>query len=131
MPVASVLGCEERSGYALEQFLLYLGFETRCGEEGEADVAVIASPAGCPRARVVVAGRGPALRCGGRLAELAGMLDPPRSVLVDRGEGLIVYWGDRQVFMVMRELERLLRWRGLLYATPPLGRDEILRYRPG
>ncbi len=130
MPVASIIGCETRSGYALEQFLLYLGFETRCEGSGEAEVVVLAGPGKCPSARVIAAERGPALRCGGKLALMAGSLEPPRSVLVDRDEGFIVFWGDRQVFMVMRELARLLEGKGLLYATPPLRREDILRYKP-
>ena len=103
-----------------------------CGP-AESDVAVlIGGDVSCgpgKTARVVVADRRAAEICGGPLSEAARGLSPPDAVRVVDWRG-VVFYGAEQLYIVLRELRRLLERSGLLYTTPPLTRDEILRYRP-
>ena len=132
MPVASVQGCGRPGADCLRHFLLSLGFEARC-EPLKAEVAVaVGDDVECwplESARVVVADRLAAHRCGGDLAGAAASLDPPDSVRV-LGRGKLVFHGPEALFLVMRELPRLLEWNRLLYRTPPLTREDVLRHKP-
>lgn len=118
MPRAYVDGCA-REALCLEHFLLYLGFEVvRDGENIVVAVNTgICTP--CRTARVAVYSREAALACGGLPARLASELGGPVTVRVDRDSGTIVYTSPSSLYLVMRELERLLEWAGLLWRQPP------------
>ena len=57
--------------------------------------------------------------CGEPLRRLAEQLRGPLTVRVEKESGIIVYRGPGSLFIVMRELERLLGWRRLLWRQPP------------
>ena len=118
MPRAYVDGCA-REALCLEHFLLYLGFEV--AREGDKyDVAVhTGTCAPCRTARVTVYSREAALACGGLPARLASELGGPVRVRVDKSTNTLVYTGAYSLYLVMRELERLLGWAGLLWRQPP------------
>lgn len=120
MPRAYVDGCTPEA-QCLEHFLLYLGFEVTSDPSRPSPVWVLTGPCGeCPPPGVVaVVSADRAERCGDPFRGLAAQLRGPVTVRVEKGSGSIVYRDAGSLFIVMRELERLLEWRRLLWRQPP------------
>jgi hypothetical protein len=133
MPCSTIVDCGSRDAYCLASFLRYLGFETR--SEGSCDVLVVLGDCddqSCKEAielrgtaRVIVADHSAARTCEGLgLLDLAQSLEGPVSIRVDKERGRLVYSGQA-LFLVFKEVERLLGWKGLLWYTPPLSRERV------
>ncbi len=132
VPTAYVLGDEGCTGECLSQFLLYLGFEVRRefhGEPGHVLVLLSDSTSGCEALNhdwiVSVVSSRAANKCGVLSEELH--LSKALPLRVEKDRGRMIFLSETSLFLVFRELERLLIWRGLIWRTPPLERSDVLR----
>ncbi|MCE4625918.1 MAG: hypothetical protein F7C35_08690 [Desulfurococcales archaeon] len=135
MPLACIVGGGEWSA-CLEHFLLYLGFEVRrgCGGGERPDVLILIECTDISGivegARVIAMPAHVAVECGGDYREAVPPVESPTPLRVLKDRGLLV-WRGNSYYLVFRELERLLGWKGLIWYTPPLSRERVLSLMGG